>query len=256
MSEDLVKIEIKNNIGFLSLNGIRDLNLLHKDLVLELARVLKDINGDPAVRVLVMKGNGERAFSGGVDVRKMKEFSPWEAEDFIRALHTAMKLIMTLNQPVIASVFGPCLGGAMEIVMAADMVIAAEDALFGLPEIRVGVPSVIEASLLPQVIGLSRARELILTGDIITASEAFRLGLVNRVVSRDMLEEETLKKAQQFLRLSPKILSVQKDIIDKWQNLGQDQSAEYSIKAFALCFTTGHPREAMEAFLAKREPEF
>jgi enoyl-CoA hydratase len=144
----------------------------------------------------------------------------------------------------------------MELVMACDLRIAADDSLFGLPEIRVGVPSVIEASLLSKFIGLGKARELILTGDIIDVDQADRLGLVNRVVPRDSLVKETRDMAARLLGLSPMIISVQKDIMDKWLNLSEEQGAEYSAKAFALCFATSHPREAMEAFLEKREPRY
>jgi len=256
MSKDLVTVQIANSIAFLTLNGQGDLNLLDLNLILEMRSAIEVLEGDSQARVLVIRGHGEKAFSGGVDVRKMKEFSPIEAETFIRSLHSLMRKIMTLKKPVIASILGPCLGGAMELIMACDLRIAADDSLFGLPEIRVGVPSVIEASLLSQFIGLGKARELILTGDIIDVDQADRLGLVNRVVPRDSLVKETREMAARLLGLSPMIISVQKDIMDKWLNLSEEQGAEYSAKAFALCFATSHPREAMEAFLEKREPRY
>lgn len=256
MSKDLVTVRIENSIAFLTFEGQGDLNLLGLNLILEMRSAIEVLEGDSQARVVVIRGHGDKAFSGGVDVRKMKEFSPIEAESFIRCLHSLMRKIMTLKKPVIASILGPCLGGAMELVMACDLRIAADDSLFGLPEIRVGVPSVIEASLLSKFIGLGKARELILTGDIIDVDQADRLGLVNRVVSRDSLEKETREMAARLLGLSPMIISVQKDIMDKWLNLSEEQGAEYSAKAFALCFATSHPREAMEAFLEKREPRY
>jgi len=256
MSKSPVTVIIENSIAFLTFEGQRELNLLDPDLVLEMRRTLGALERNVEARVIVIRGHGEKAFSGGVDVRKMKEFSPAEAEDFIRGLHALMRKIMTLKQPVIASILGPCLGGAMELIMACDLRIASDDSLFGLPEIRVGVPSVIEASLLSRFVGLGRARELILTGDIIDATQAYRLGLVNRVVPRAALDKETRDMAARLFDLSPLILSVQKDIMDKWLNLGEEQGAEYSAKAFALCFAISHPREAMEAFLEKRKPLF
>jgi enoyl-CoA hydratase/carnithine racemase len=256
MSKDPVTVQIEDTIAFLTFEGQGDLNLLDLNLISEMRSAIESLEGDNQARVVVIRGHGEKAFSGGVDVRKMKEFSPIEAETFIRSLHSLMRKIMTLKKPVIASILGPCLGGAMELVMACDLRIAAGDSLFGLPEIRVGVPSVIEASLLSKFIGLGMARELILTGDIIDADRADRLGLVNRVVLRDSLEKETREMAARLLGLSPMIMSVQKDIMDKWLNLSEEQGAEYSAKAFALCFSTSHPREAMEAFLEKREPRY
>jgi len=256
MSEEHVRVSVAKAIATLELNGWGELNLLHQALFERLSRVLEELNGREDVRVVIMRGQGGRAFSGGVDVTRMKEFSPLEAETFIRTLHAAMIRVLRLRQPVIASVFGPCLGGAMELVMACDLRIASEDALFGLPEIRVGVPSVIEAYLLQHIIGLSRARELMLLGDMIDAKQAMAMGFLNKVTSRADLEGETRRLAERFLDLSPKMLAVQKDIIYQWLNLGLDLGAEYSSKAFGLCFATDHPREAMTAFLEKRKAQF
>lgn len=254
MTGERVEVKIEESIALVTLQGRGELNLLQRELILELGRTFEDLERRPEVRAIVMRGHGERAFSAGVDVQEMKAFSPPEAEGFIRALHSVMRKITTLPQPVIASIMGPCMGGAMELAMACDMRILAEDALFGLPEIRVGIPSVIEASLLLRMVGLGKARELILTGDLVDAQEAWRLGLATRVVPRERLQEESLKAARGFLTLSPLVVGVQKDILDKWLNLGDEQGAEYSIEAFALCFATNHPREGMDAFLEKREP--
>jgi len=256
MPNERVRIDIQDSTAFLTFKGRGKLNLFHPDLVFEMKSALNTLENNGDVRVVVIRGHGERAFSGGVDLTVMKAFSPIEAEHFIRSLHAVMRKITALKLPVIASILGPCLGAAMELVMACDLRIAADDSLFGLPEIRVGVPSVIEASLLSRYIGMSKANELILTGDSIDAGQAEALGLINRVVPKNALEKETRKTASRFLNLSPFILSVQKDIMDKWQNLSEEQGAEYSAKAFALCFATSHPREAMEAFLEKRDPCF
>lgn len=256
MSGNRVELKIEDGIAYLAFQGENDLNLLTLELALKLQNALDEVAEKAEARVVVLRGHGDRAFSAGVDIKKLKAFSPSEAENFIRHLHQVMRRVMKLKKPVIASVMGPCLGGAMELATACDLTVAAEDALFGLPEIRVGVPSVIEAYLLDRIIGWSKARELILTGDIIDAREAFRLGLVNRLVPRDRLQEETLNVAKRLLGFSPRILGVQKDILDKWLNLGEEQGTEYSIKAFALCFSTTHPREGMEAFLERREPVY
>jgi enoyl-CoA hydratase len=256
MTAERISVKLKESVAHVTFQGRGELNLLDQDLILELDGALEALDGREGHRVVVLRGYGEKAFSAGVDVRKMKAFSLQEAEGFILSLHSVMRRIMRLPQPVIASIVGPCLGGALELAMACDLRVASEDALFGLPEIRVGIPSVIEASLLHLVIGLGKARELILTGDTIDAREAWRLGLVSRLAPGERLREETLKMARPFLRLSPFILARQKDIIDKWLNLGQKQGAQYSAKAFALCFATHHPREGMEAFLEKREPVY
>ena len=254
--EERAKIEKKNRIGFVVFQGKGNLNLIDEELVRGLSGALKEIEKDPEVRVVVLEGYGERAFSAGVDIQLMKEASPLDAEKFVRSLHSVIGSIMKLSRPVIAAIKGSCLGGSLELAMACDIRIAADDAFFALPEIRVGIPSVIEASLLPRLIGWGRARELILTGETIGAQEAYQLGLVNRVVPRDRLEEETLSMAEKFVNLSPFTMGIQKDIFNKWLELGHEHAAEYSIKTLAMCFTSPHPREGMEAFLQKREPRY
>ena len=142
------------------------------------------------------------------------------------------------------------------MALACDIRICADDASFGLPEVRVGLPSVIEASLLPRTIGLGRARAMVLTGESVNAQEAHRIGLVDQVTPKNRLMEQAAEAVQGFMGMSPYVLSVQKDIISKWLEMGEEDAAEYSIKAFALCFATGHPEEAMNAFLEKRPAEF
>lgn len=245
-----------DGITFLALSGRGRLNLLGRGSLHALSEALERVQTDRQARVVVLTGSGETAFSAGVDLNEMKELQPDEAESFIRALHRATRGLLTLGLPAIAAVHGPCLGGALELALSCDLRIAAEDALLGLPEVKVGVPSVIEASLLPPTIGLGRARGMVLTGETVTAQEALGIGLVDRVVPKDQLQQAVITAARGFMGMSPHVLSVQKDIVVKWLELGEEAAAEYSIKAFAGCFATGHPREAMTAFLEKREPRF
>ena len=142
------------------------------------------------------------------------------------------------------------------MALACDIRIATEDAIFGLPEVKVGLPSVIEASLLPRMVGLGRARAMLLTGQSVEAEEALRIGLIDRLVSRAELEGAVSETVNGFLGMSPYVLSTQKEIVAKWLEMGEEEAAEYSIKAFALCFATSHPHEAMTAFLEKRPPRF
>ncbi|MCH8315248.1 MAG: enoyl-CoA hydratase/isomerase family protein, partial [Planctomycetes bacterium] len=231
-------------------------NLLGLELFQGLNDALDEVAADANITTLVLRGAGERAFSAGVDLHEMRDLTPQTAEEFIRTLHRAIRKVLTLPIPAIAAINGPCLGGALELVLACDMRIASEDSIFGLPEVLVGVPSVIEASLLPKTVGLGRARRLIMTGDSITSQEALDMGLVDRVVPKDAVHEAALEAAEKFRNISPQVLATQKDIIVKWLELGDEQAAEYSIKAFALGFTSSHPQEAMSAFLEKREPQF
>jgi len=256
MKEGTVSINKKGGITTVAFQGRGELNLLNHEVLSQLGLVIGQLREDSQTRVVIVKGQGKRAFSAGVDVKMMKEFTPRAMERFIRMMHATCTHVMILPRPVIASVEGPCLGGSFELALACDMRIVADDAIFGLPEIKVGIPSVIEASLLARIIGWGRATELILTGDTINAQEAFRIGLVNRVVPKKDLHHETLKMAQRLALLSPYTMGVQKDVLRKWLELGHEQGAEYSIKALALCFDTPDPREGMEAFLQKRPANY
>lgn len=251
-----VTVSKSKGISCLTLSGRGDLNLLGREVCGTLAKAIEEVAGDDDVSAVVIQGAGERAFSAGVDLEEMKEFTPFDAEAFIRTLHRAAKGLLLLSVPVVASIRGPCLGGALELALACDIRIASEDAVFGLPEVKIGVPSVIEASLLPATIGLGRARNMILTGEIVKAEEALRIGLVDKVVPSVALRESALETAKCFRVMSQYILSVQKNIIANWMEMGEEEGAEYSIKAFSLCFATNHPREAMNAYLEKRKPDF
>ena len=251
-----VSAQLEGSTAILSLEGRTDLNLMGLELFQSLIDGLDEVAAHANVTTVVLRGAGERAFSAGVDLREMRDLTPQTAEEFIRTLHRAIRKVLTLPMPVIAAITGPCLGGALELVLACDIRIASEDAIFGLPEVLVGLPSVIEASLLPKTIGLGRARRLIMTGDSVTSQEALDMGLVDRVVSKEAVDQAALEATEKFRNISPKVMASQKDIMVKWLEMGDEQAAEYSIKAFALGFTTGHPQEAITAFLEKRESRF
>ena len=251
-----VSLEKRDAVAIITMRGRTGLNLLGLEVFRALGQQIARCCEDDGLRAVVLRGGGQRAFSAGVDLLEMKDLTPLEAEAFIRTLHDVARKLLTAPLPVVAAIQGPCLGGALELALACDLRIATDESSFGLPEVRVGLPSVIEASLLPRTIGLGRARALLLTGQSVGADEALRIGLVDRVVSRNRLEEASLDAARGFLSMSRYILSTQKDIVAKWLEMGEEEAAEYSIKAFALCFASQHPHEAMTAFLEKRQPRF
>ena len=238
------------------LEGWGPLNLLGRDSFLGLKTELDRLEQDRNVRAIILTGSGEHAFSAGVDLHQMKDLDPVDAELFITALHGPARKLLTMAVPAIAAIRGPCLGGALELVLACDIRIATEDAVLGLPEVRVGIPSVIEASLLPPTIGLGRARRLLLTGETVNAQEGLAMGLVDRVVPADSIMAAAHDAANQFLSMSREVLASQKDIVAKWLELGEEESAEFTIREFARIFTTPIPHEGMSAFLEKRVPDF
>ncbi len=251
-----VDITGQDGIASLSINGRTHLNLLGQAVFQALHQQVTECGEDETVRAIVLQGAGDRAFSAGVDLREMKDLTPVTAEAFIRSLHRAARSLLDAPLPVVAAIRGPCLGGALELALAADIRIAASDAIMGLPEVRVGLPSVIEASLLPPTIGLGRARRMLLTGETIDAAEAWRIGLVDEVVEPEELHDAATAMARQFQGMARPVLAAQKDIVARWLELGEADAAEYTIKAFALGFATPYPNEAMTAFLEKQAPRF
>lgn len=238
------------------LEGRGPLNLLGRETFLALQAELDRLDQDRSVRAIILTGSGGRAFSAGVDLHQMKDLNSAEAESFIMALHGPARKLLTMAVPAIAAIRGPCLGGALELALACDIRIATEDAVLGLPEVRVGIPSVIEASLLPPTIGLGWARRLLLTGETVDASEALAIGLVDRVVPNESLMTAAQQTAHHFLGMSRGVLASQKDIVARWLELDEEESAEFTIKEFARIFTTQVPHEGMTAFLEKRPPDF
>ena len=248
--------DTKPGVVIIQLAGRSPLNLLGRASFLALKTELDRLEQDLNTRAIILTGSGDRTFSAGVDLHQMKDLDPVEAESFIRGVHGPARKLLTMAIPAIAAIRGPCLGGALELALACDIRIATEEAVFGLPEVRVGIPSVIEASLLPPTIGLGRARRLLLTGETVSAQEALAMGLVDRVVPADSLMAAAHEVAIQFLGMSQEVLASQKNIVAKWLELGQEESAKFTIEEFARIFHTPIPHEGMSAFLEKRAPEF
>lgn len=201
-------------------------------------------------RVVVLSGEG--VFCGGADIREMEDLDAVDAERFIRGLHRAFLAFREHAAPVVAEVRGAALGAGLELLVSCDLSVVADDAIFGMPEPHVGLPSVIEAALLPGVVGLVRARELLFLGDPIDAAEAARIGLVNEVVPAAELEAAVNARVERLLRLSPEALSLQKRLIGRWLNLPLDQAVEAGVSAFRAAYGTDAPRREMEKFWRRR----
>lgn len=201
-------------------------------------------------RVVLLSGEG--VFCGGADIREMEDLDAAAAERFIRGLHRAFLAIREHPAPVVAEVRGAALGAGLELLVSCDLSVAAADAIFGMPEPHVGLPSVIEAALLPHVVGLVRARELLFLGDPIDAAEAARMGLVGEVVPAAELEAAVNAKVERLLRLSPEALSLQKRLIGRWLNLPLNQAVEAGVAKFRAAYATDAPKREMQKFWRRR----
>ena len=252
---DTVRLEIEGGLATVTLDR-PELHLINRQMINELREASHSLTRNDNVRVVVITGSGEQYFTAGVDVKEMVSFDVATARDFIRNLHLAIKSYHEMDKVTIAAINGSCFGGGCELAMACDIRVASSSAMLGLPEIKVGIPSVIEAALLPLLIGAGRARELILLGDAINAEEAERIGLVNKVVPANKLKAGVKEITGCLLSYSPVALIQQKRILNYWLPSEYETAIAFSMEAFSQCFATGEPREAMTAFLEKRKPHF
>jgi enoyl-CoA hydratase/carnithine racemase len=226
------------------------LNILTPALIAELGAAFRALGADPALRVVVLAGSG-RAFSAGVDVAAMRDLDAPGARALIDALRATIRALEDIPVPTIARLHGHVLGGALELVLACDLRIAAASCRLGMPEITVGIPSVIQAALLPGLIGWGRTAELLLGGRPVEATEAERWGLVNRAVEADALDREVEGWVDRLLALPADALRLQKTLLARWRRVDLDTAVALSMDVFARAYATGEPQRAMQAFLER-----
>jgi enoyl-CoA hydratase len=231
------------------------LNLLDPQLIGAIHAAFTALASDATIRAAVLTGRG-RAFTGGMNVHVLHDLDVLGAKALITAIHAAIASVHHAPFPTIARVNGFCLGAGFELALACDVRIAADVARFGLPEVRVGVPSVIEAALLPGLVGPGRAAEMLLTGESIDAARAEAWGLVNRVVPMDELDTAVETMVDKVLACGPAAIRLQKELMLRWRDTDLATAIEYGINAFATAYATDEPREGARAFLEKRAARF
>lgn len=227
-------------------------NALTSLLMNDLAEVFCKLRANEGLRAAVLTGAGEKAFSGGVDIEEMAGLMPSEAKAFITGLHSVCQAIRDLPVPVIARIQGYALGGAMEMAASCDLRIAGESARFGMPEVRLGIPSVIEAALLPRLIGWGWTRRLLLLGEVISAQEALGCGFVERVVEDSQLDQAVEEWLAMLVSAGPQAIRAQKALIQKWEDAPLSQAITMGIEAFHAAYQSGEPQRMMRDFLDAR----
>ncbi len=252
-AEILVEVP-EPHVGLVRLNRPEKLNALSTRMLDELVRALDGFEADAEIRVVVLTGN-DRAFAAGADIREFQEVT---FLDMLRGHRvTVWERIRRFPKPLVAAVSGYCLGGGCELAMACDLVVAAETARFGQPEINLGVlPGAGGTQRLPRIVGKHRAMELILTGRHLTAQEAYAWGLVNRVVPQERYLEEALALAREIASKAPIAARLAKEAVLRSMDTPLEVGLEYERRLWALVFATEDRQEGVRAFLEKRTPVF
>jgi len=250
-------IDTSGGIGTISINRPKALNALNRETLREFESAFQDLDRDAAVKVIILTGAGERAFVAGADILEMKDMGCLEATRWSEFGHATLGRIERSGKTVIAAVNGFALGGGTEIALACDFMFASESAKFGFPEVTLGVfPGFGGTQRLPRLIGKGKAKELILTGAMISAEEAKNLGLVNRIFPAESLMDETRKVAEKISANGPLAVQLAKSVIDRGYNLDLKAGCHLEAVTFGTCFTTTDQKEGMTAFVEKRKPEF
>jgi enoyl-CoA hydratase len=250
----LVERDEERRVALLRFNRPKQLNALNGQVMDELCSALEALDRDDEIRVLVVTGN-ERAFAAGADIGEMAEASPI---DMLRTNRIAQwDRVRRIGKPVIAAVAGWCLGGGCELAMALDLIVAAESARFGQPEINIGViPGAGGTQRLTRAVGKNVAMEMILTGEPIDARQAHRLGLVARVVPNELVIEDALALAAKIATKSPLALRLAKEAVNAAYEMSLTDALAHERRLFYLLFASDDQKEGMAAFLEKRDPDF
>ena len=254
METEVVLYEKKGKIAVLTINRPDALNALNKDVNLALLACLEKADGDDEIRVVIITGSGNRAFIAGADIKEMLPLSSSEAREHgLRSKRLADKL-WTIGKTVIAMIDGFCLGGGLEYAMACDLRIASEKSKFGLPEITLGIiPGTAGTQRLPRLIGLTKAKELCLTGEIFDAKRALEYGLVNHVFPPETLVAETYAIANTIVKRGAFAAKMVKSAMNRGTETDLETASLFEINCFALCFSTKDQKEGMQAFIEKKK---
>lgn len=228
------------------------LNVVGQEEAEALAAAVERVSASRDVRVVVLRGAGERALIGGADIGFMVDVTPEAARPFITSIHRVCEAIRRAPVPVVARMSGYCLGAGLEIAASCDLRVADETARVGMPEVQVGLPSVIEAALLPRLVGWGRAARLVYTGEIIGAQQAYEWGLVESLVPAGALDDAVARTVDMICAAGPTAIRLQKELLRDWEELPLRDAIERGIDCLPRGFASGEPRERMRAFLDRK----
>ncbi|SFM12519.1 short-chain-enoyl-CoA hydratase [Pelosinus propionicus] len=252
----LVEID-SDGIGTVTINRPKALNALNAATVHELDQMFDQLAANDAVKVVIVTGSGEKSFVAGADILEMRDKTAVEGRQWGQLAQGVFNKIENFSKPVIAAVNGYALGGGCELAMACDIRIASEKAKFGQPEVSLGIPPGFGGTQrLPRLVGKGRAKELLFTGDMIDAAEAYRIGLANQVAAPDELIGKAKAMAQKIIARAPIAVQVCKTAVNRGLDVDLTSGIAYEAEVFGLCFATQDQKEGMTAFIEKRKANF
>lgn len=232
-----------DGIATLTIRSDNHLNILGSPIILDLMAALKTLATDDNLRALVLRGQGDKAFVAGANIKEMAQLDRISAEIFISNLGKLCDAVRHFPVPVIARIPGWCLGGGLELALVCDIKIAAHGSQFGMPEVKVGIPSVIHAAMMPRMIPACHASWLLLTGELIDSAKALEWGLVNECVDLTDLDHRIKEITDLFANLPAQAVRQQKRLLRRWEKLPLTDAIEDTIKEFGQAFETGEPTE-------------
>lgn len=257
MTFESIIYEVKDALAYITLNRPKALNALNQQLLTELDTAIDMIQNNEAVKAVIITGSGEKAFAAGADITELQKLDSVAAARQSEFGNAILSKLSALPQPVIAAVNGFALGGGMELALACDIRFASTHAKLGLPEVGLGImPGYGGTQRLARLIGLGRAKQLVFAAENIDADEAYRLGLVNKVVAQDSLIEEVEKYAAKMLTKSAVGVQMAKKTMDHGYDVPLENALAYEAANFGILFSNNDQKEGMAAFLEKRPAEF
>ena len=251
MSDPVLVRRDARGVATVSINNPTKANRLGMETMKAFTAAVARLGEDPDLRVLVVTGEGNRAFMGGANLFELGELNQVTARAFITQVHHMSKVLRDLPVPVIARVNGWSLGAGLEVMAACDMRVASDHAMFGMPEVKVGLPSVVEAALLPQLIGWGRTKILLYTAENIDAATAFQWGLVEKIVPAADLDAAVAQWVDAIVQAGPRAIRLQKELIREWEAMPVNDGIQAGIRSLARAYETDEPTRLIGAAIAR-----
>lgn len=241
-------------VAYVTIDNEAKLNAMGAVAMRRFIAAMEELGADADLRAIVVAGAGPKAFIGGADIREMAAIETVEAaRAYITLVHRFCHSVRAVPVPVIARLHGFTFGAGLELAASCDLRIAADSALLGMPEVKLGIPSVVEAALLPTLIGWGRARQLLLLGETLSAQDAASWGLVEKIVPADTLDAAIEDWLAKLLECPPRAIRLQKQLMRQWEDLPLSDAVAAGIDAYAMAFETDEPKVAMRGFLERQK---